>query len=350
MGPAPGRRVPFLAVSSARRRSVGPARFRQIAWFALASQIGIVVTGAAVRLTRSGLGCTDWPGCTDDRFVPEWGFHHWVEFGNRLLIIVLAVAAAAAVVGARRRRPYRPGLQSLGWVLAGGIFAQAIIGAVLVKLELDPRLTVLHFVASVVLIVVAVLLVHRSAADGGLRGTSIIGLTAEQRPAAWPGSIRATVAVLAVAVTVVIGTGTVVTGSGPHGGDARADRFGYDLSTVTRLHSGAMWVFLATLLALTALVLRRPAQGGRGDAAVAALRPDVYALLALTAAQAVVGYLQYALGVPAGLVALHVFGSAVLWSVAVALVLKVALGTAPAEVPAVVAPADGRRRQVLSTG
>lgn len=329
---------------------MGPARFRQIAWFALASQVGIVVTGAAVRLTKSGLGCTDWPGCSDDRFVPEWGFHHWVEFGNRLLIIVLAVAAVAAVLGARRRRPYRRGLQSLGWVLAGGIFAQALIGAVLVKLELDPRLTVLHFVASVVLIVVAVLLVHRSAADGGLRGTSIIGLTPEQRPAAWPAPIRATVAALAVTVSVVIGTGTVVTGSGPHGGDARADRFGFELADVTRIHSSAMWVYLASLLALTLLVLRQPQHGGRGTAAVAALRPDVYALLALTAAQAVVGYLQYALGVPAALVALHVLGSAVLWSVAVALVLKVAIGAAPVDAVAAPTPADERRRQVLSTG
>ncbi|MGE0727743.1 MAG: heme A synthase [Acidimicrobiia bacterium] len=338
-------------MSPAARWTVSPAGYRRIAWFALASQVGIVVTGAAVRLTKSGLGCTDWPGCSEERFVPEWGFHHWVEFGNRLLIIILAVAAIAAVVGARRRRPYRPGLQSLGWILLGGIFAQAIIGAVLVKLELDPRLTVLHFVASIVLIVVAVLLVHRSAADGALTGRSLIGLAATDRPPSWPAPVKAAVAVVAAAVTVVVGTGTVVTGSGPHGGDARADRFGFELSSVTRIHSIAMWVFLASLLVLTLLVVRRPQRGGPGTSAVVALRSDVYALLALTAVQAVVGYLQYGLGVPAGLVAIHVTGSAVLWSAAVALVLKVGWGavrTAPAEAPAT--PAEAPRHQVLSTG
>ena len=93
-----------------RPRPVTPTRFRRLAWWALAAQIGIVVTGAAVRLTGSGLGCTDWPGCTEDRLVPAWGFHHWVEFGNRLLTFAVVASALVAVVGARSRTPRRGGL------------------------------------------------------------------------------------------------------------------------------------------------------------------------------------------------------------------------------------------------
>jgi cytochrome c oxidase assembly protein subunit 15 len=299
-----------------RARTVSPARFRRLAWWALAAQIGIVVTGAAVRLTGSGLGCTDWPGCSEDRLVPEWGFHHWVEFGNRLLTFAVVGSALVALVGAWYRRPRRAGLVALAGVLVGGVVAQALIGAALVILELDPRLTVLHFVTSMVLITAAVTLVHRSAGDGGLDRPSLVGTTATTRV---PDVARRLATATGVAAMVVVGTGTVVTGSGPHGGDERADRFGFALTSVTRLHAGAMWVFLGLLLATWAVV-------GRGGARGVRLRPNVVTLVALTAGQAVLGYVQYALGVPAGLVALHVFGSTLVWSAAVALVLSARAG------------------------
>jgi heme a synthase len=306
---------------------VGPATYRTIAWWAIAAQVGIVVTGAAVRLTGSGLGCTDWPGCSQDRLVPEWGFHHWVEFGNRLLTFAVTAAAVAAAVGARRRRPYRSDLFGLSLVLVGGVVAQALIGAVLVLLELDPRLTVLHFAVSVVLITAAVALVHRSAADGGLMGRSLVGLADHGGTVSVPAGLRRQATALLGLLTVVVGTGTVVTGSGPHGGDERADRFDLALTTVTRVHAVAMWVFLALLVALALAVLR----GGDEHP----LRANVTALLGLTGGQAVVGYLQYALGVPAGLVALHVFGSTLVWSVTVALVLKARDGSGPGTAPVV---------------
>jgi len=297
-----------------RARTVSPARFRRLAWWALAAQIGIVVTGAAVRLTGSGLGCTDWPGCTEDRLVPEWGFHHWVEFGNRLLTFAVVGSALVALVGAWYRRPRRAGLVGLAGVLVGGVVAQALIGAVLVIFELDPRLTVLHFVTSMVLISAAVTLVHRSAGDGGLDRPSLVGTVATDRV---PDVARRLATATGLAAMVVVGTGTVVTGSGPHGGDERADRFGFALTSVTRIHSGAMWVFLGLLLATWVVV-------GRGGGT--RLRPNVLVLVALTAGQAVLGYVQYALGVPAGLVALHVFGSTLVWSSAVALVLSARAG------------------------
>src|SRR5688572_12185638 len=134
------------------RAPVKMASYRKIALAAVAAQIMIVVTGAAVRLTGSGLGCTDWPGCSSDRFVPEWGFHHWVEFGNRLLIILLIASAVVATVAARRLRPARRDLVWLAAALIAGVFAQAIIGAVVVVLDLDPRLTLTHFLLSMVLI------------------------------------------------------------------------------------------------------------------------------------------------------------------------------------------------------
>jgi len=328
------------------RRTVSPGAFRRIAWWALAAQIGIVVTGAAVRLTGSGLGCTDWPGCTEDRLVPEWGFHHWVEFGNRLLTFAVTAAAVLAVVGALRRVPRRRGLIVLGAVLVGGVVAQALIGAVLVIFELDPRLTVLHFVTSMVLISAGVVLVHRSAADGGLTRPSLVGGHLDSTGGAGEragDTVRRLTALLTVAAAAVVGTGTVVTGSGPHGGDERADRFGFALTTIARVHSGAMWLFILVLAAVTVTVLR-------ADGPVSALRPNVHALLALTAGQGVIGYLQYALGVPAGLVAVHVLGSTLVWAATLALLLRAwsPSGADTGRAGEVVHPPGGRSRPVLS--
>ncbi len=301
------------------RRTVSPATFRRVTWWALAAQIAIVLTGAAVRLTGSGLGCTDWPGCTQDRLIPAWGWHRWIEFGNRLLTFAVIASAAAAMVAARWRQPYRRAGFALSAVLAAGIVAQALIGAVLVIFELDPRLTVLHFATSILLISAATALVHCSAEDGGLQGTSLVGTMhsgRDETPLLHRGALGPLSSALGVATGILVCTGTIVTGSGPHGGDDRAERFGFDLPNVTRLHSVAMWVFLALLVGLMVVVSRSPL-------AWVLLRPNLSAILALSVAQAVLGYLQYSLGVPAGLVALHVLGSTLVCCAVVALVLKV---------------------------
>jgi cytochrome c oxidase assembly protein subunit 15 len=288
------------------------ATYRRIAFAALVAQILIVVTGAAVRLTGSGLGCTDWPGCSSDRFVPEWGFHHWVEFGNRLLIILLIASAVLATVAARRLRPRRRDLVWLAAALIAGVFAQAIIGAVVVVFDLDPRLTLAHFLLSMVLITDAVVLLHRSRPAGELRPGSAAALDADgPRPAR---NLWLLVRAMVVAGGLVLATGTVVTGSGPHGGDDRAARLDFALQTVARVHSGAMWVFAATLLAAVVAVTR-------SGVARTARRP-LHALVAVTVGQATVGYLQYALGVPAGLVAVHVLGASLMWAFAVAAWLR----------------------------
>lgn len=284
-----------------------------MAWATLAAQVAIVVTGAGVRLTGSGLGCTDWPGCQQDQLVPAWGFHPWVEFGNRLVSFAVVAAAGVAVLGARRRRPYRAALVRLSWGQVGGVIAQALVGAVLVRLELDPRLTLAHFVLSLVLIADATALVHLSGADVA---------RAPSEPAAPPvgTGLRAVVWLLSAAVVVLVGTGTVVTGSGPHGGDERAERFDYTLRSVARIHAGALWLFASVLVVMAVMVWRQGPRASR-------LRPPLNALLALTGAQAALGYLQYALGVPAGLVALHVLGSTLVWACTVALLLAAVIPT-----------------------
>jgi cytochrome c oxidase assembly protein subunit 15 len=286
--------------------------YRRIALAAVVAQIMIVVTGAAVRLTGSGLGCTDWPGCSSDRFVPEWGFHHWVEFGNRLLIILLIASAVLATVAARRLRPRRRDLVWLAAALIAGVFAQAIIGAVVVVFDLDPRLTLTHFLLSMVLITDAVVLLHRSRPAEELGAGPALAVDGHHpRPAR---GLWLLARAMVVAGAVVLATGTVVTGSGPHGGDDRAARLDFALRTVARVHSGAMWVFAATLLVTVIAVARAGVDR-------AARRP-LHALVAITVGQASVGYLQYALGVPAGLVAVHVLGASLMWAFAVAAWLR----------------------------
>lgn len=309
---------------------MSPERYRTIARWALGGQAGIVVTGAMVRLTGSGLGCSDWPGCESDRFVPAWSFHDWVEYGNRLLSFVVVATAAVALLGARRLRPRRPDLVWLAGGLVAGVVVQALLGAVLVLFELDPRLTILHFLLSIVLVSDAVVLLHRAR------------LLVEPRPVvpvARSQGWSAATHLLALSALVVVVTGTVVTGSGPHGGDDRAARLGFALDDVARIHAGSMWVFLAVLAGTAALLWR----GGAPDE----LKRPVTLLGAATGAQAVLGYLQYALGVPAGLVALHVVGALVVWSAALTTLLRTRSVLAPEPTVATRAAAgDGTIGQV----
>ncbi len=270
---------------------------RRFAIAAIVTNVGIVITGAAVRITESGLGCPTWPTCDGQTFVPRAGSEHtsWqtaIEFGNRMLTFVVLAAAVAVFVQVRRTRPHTRTVERLAWALPLGILGQAGLGGVTVLTGLSPYTVAAHFLLSMVLISVAVILHERLQPAG------------DHHPAS--AGIRRATTVLAVVGFIVLLLGTVTTGSGPHGGDLSAPRFGSDIRLIAIAHADAVWLLVGLTVALVAVTW------GSGPRR---LRAALRALLAIEVAQGVVGYTQYALGVPRLLVMLHVVGAALLWAV-----------------------------------
>lgn len=273
----------------------------------LVVQGGIVVTGAVVRITGSGLGCPTWPECTEGSFVPTADqvetWHKFIEFGNRLLTFVLAIAAIAAVIAAlidrRRRRQLglapRPVLTVLAVIPLIGTAVQAVLGGITVLTGLHPLTVSAHFMVSIALIAVCVALVARSGEPG-------------DRPIRWlvTTPVRLlTWALVAVTLVVVI-LGVITTGSGPHSGDADAlVRFGFDPRTVAWLHADSVLLFLGLTIGL--LVTAHVASAPRR------LTKRIVILLAVSLAQGVLGYSQYFTGLPELLVSLHVLGAVLVW-------------------------------------
>jgi cytochrome c oxidase assembly protein subunit 15 len=282
-------------LATLRGAQISPRTYRTITAVALVALGLIVVSGAAVRLTGSGMGCPTWPTCERGSLVPrgETGGHGWIEFLNRTFTGAVSVAVALAVLGSRRLRTPRPDLTLLSWCLVAGVFAQALLGGLVVLVDVAPIAVAAHYLLSSVLVGTAVLLHHRAGQPAGPR-----------RAIATPELQRWARALVALA-TVVLVTGTVVTGSGPHGGDKGADRLPFAVRTVVPLHSGAVWL----LLFLTIAVLQR---AERGDAAAEAAGRGRL-LIAAIVGQGALGYLQYFTGVPEGLVGLHVLGSVLVW-------------------------------------
>jgi len=261
----------------------------------LAAQIGIIVTGGAVRLTGSGLGCSTWPECEPGQFTavfhPETTYHQFVEFGNRTLtgvLVVIALAVALLVCTDRsRNRAYRV----LGLVPGLGVIAQAVIGGVIVLLHLHPGWVSLHFLVSAALVYVSLLLVHR-AGEGD--GPPVPVVDATTRTTAWA---------LAAMTAVVVVLGVITTGAGPHSGDSEVGyRFTVDPALMSKLHAWAVWAFIAVLAVYLWRVRRAPDT----------VRHAARLLLAITLAQGAIGYVQYFNGLPALLVGLHMLGSALL--------------------------------------
>ena len=251
----------------------------------LLANIGIVVTGAAVRLTDSGLGCPTWPRCSDQSYVAhgELGIHGVIEFGNRTLTFLLAAIAVLcflAALGARHRRATR-----LALVIGLGIPLQAVLGGITVLTDLNPWIVSGHFLLSMAIIMVCVALLDELRSPD--RGVAPL-LT---RALAW-----ATL----VAGWVVLYLGTVVTGAGPHAGDSDSPRNGLDPSTVSHVHAYAVYVLVALTLVLLAVALRG---GHRWLATVTGL------VLVIELLQGVLGWVQYWLDLPVGLVALHMLGA-----------------------------------------
>jgi len=273
-----------------------PNRLMLYAWASLVSQILIVVTGGLVRLTGSGLGCPTWPKCTEDSFVtvPEMGWHGIIEFGNRLLTFVLIIIALFTFIVVRRTlRDSRKGLTWPALLLGLGIVAQALLGGLTVLTGLNSWVVGAHFLLSGVLISIAAVLVWRvySPVHSPLSYTAV--------RMAWP-------IFLVGWVTVVIGV--IVTGAGPHAGDATTPRNGFDLEIWQHYHSWPAYIMTGLVAIALALVWLKLDTQKLENPAVRSLG----ILLGVSVLQAILGVVQSNLGVPALMAGSHMFGAAVI--------------------------------------
>jgi heme a synthase len=292
-------------------RGPSPTLYRRITFAALVSLYVIVITGALVRLTGSGLGCSDWPNCNEQQFVDVSSYHARIEQLNRLFTGVVGVAVILAVAGALIRRPRRRDLTWLALSLVIGVIGQAVVGAVVVWTHLHPVAVQQHFILSMVILAAAMTLHRRAAmADDEVRRPQVSEPT---RKLVW---------LIAALGSLAIITGTVVTGTGPHSGqfddpsnpdldDIR--RFGFAIRSVAEVHS----ITVLVTLGVTALLLWRLRQ--HPDRAV--LENPISSFLFLGFVQGAIGYVQYFSGVPVALVAIHVALSAAVWLAMVNMVL-----------------------------
>ncbi len=298
---------------------------RFLAVAAVIGQGGIVVTGSVVRVTSSGLGCPTWPQCFPRSLVPEphpeiAALTQWVEFGNRLLTVALVVVAAACLLAALARRPRHRRLVWLAAAMPLGVVVQVVLGGITVLAGLAWYSVALHFLVSMPLVWLAVLLVRESS-PAALDAPPGTGHCVVVVPAV-RGLLAATVAVLAV----LLAAGTLVSSAGPHAGDAATPRLArWDTETLSMVHAHVLFAFLGLLVGLGFLL------HATGAPRTAFVRFRL--LVAVTLAQGALGGLQYSLGVPEVLVALHVLGAvltvaatAALWAATAAPVA----GAAPA--------------------
>lgn len=274
-----------------------PARIKLYVWLSLASQILIVVTGGAVRLTASGLGCPTWPKCTEDSItnVPEQGIHGFIEFANRLLTFVLILIALLTFIAIMRSgKAKRKGMVWPSFSLGLGIIVQAIIGGISVLTNLNPWVVGLHFIVSSVLISIASILVWRF-------------YKPEHQPV--PYSVYLLTPWIALSGIVALVVGVVVTGAGPHAGDANSPRNGLDLEIWQHLHSYPGYLSIA-LTFVTLLLLVRV---NKLNAVSLSTKITFWLFIAL-AVQAIIGIAQSRMGVPPILVGLHMLGASLIAS------------------------------------
>ena len=318
------------------RLKITPQLYAKVAVVALAALALIVLTGAAVRLTGSGLGCPDWPKCYG-KSVPPLDTHAVIEYGNRLLTGFVGLAVIAASALAWLRRPFRSHLALFGALLPLGVLGQAILGALVVKHHLAPGLVMLHFILSMLLLDAAFALAWCARYEPGERRFS------SDRLGVW--AVRGLIPLGQLTILA----GTIATGSGPHAGDHDGElvhRFDFQgletLEWVVQRHSAMAALFGLAAIAVW-LLLRRP--GGDRRAA----RP-LGVVIGLLAVQGVVGGVQWALELPAGLVWLHIALAtttwlAMLWTVAAAGRLE---PRGAVETPVETAPEGGERRPALT--
>ena len=254
-------------------------------------QAALVVTGGAVRLTGSGLGCPTWPECTPGSYTPvphqaEPQLNVWIEFANRLLTFVLVIASIAVIVAVIKNDRRDLDRLAIGQFL--GIFGQGILGGITVLTDLNPIPVAGHLLLSIILIAGATSLYSRRHAPAIFVKTT-------------PLTNKISLAHVGISFLVII-LGTIVTGSGPHAGDAQAKRFDFDIRTVAWLHADVVIFLLGVTFAFYVAA-------GTSDQSKKAIK--IFALIAL--AQGGIGYLQYFTGIPEVLVAAHLLGATLVW-------------------------------------
>ncbi|MFF2127709.1 heme A synthase [Streptomyces olivochromogenes] len=263
---------------------------------ALVMSVVIVVTGGAVRLTGSGLGCPTWPKCTDDSLTTTsaMGFHGVIEFTNRMLTYVLCAAVGWAIIAARSEKPWRRDLTRLGWAQFWIVMSNAILGGIVVLVGLNPYTVAAHFLLSTALITVATVMWQRTR-EGSAEPRPLVGKAVQQL--VW---------CLVAATILLIAVGTVVTGAGPHAGDSsEVERMAVNWETVTKLHAVLAWIVVTLTFALWFVLKAVDAPKGPLDRT-----RDLFLILL---GQGVIGYVQYFTDLPEALVGLHMFGACLVW-------------------------------------
>ncbi len=264
--------------------------------------MGIVVTGGAVRLTGSGLGCPTWPQCTPGSYTPvphqaQGRLHSWIEFGNRLLTFLLIVAIVAAVVGVirwgRHRKDSRQ-VQLLALAQIIGIIAQIVVGGISVLTHLNPFVVGAHFLISIILISTTLSLRQR--------------MLEAPRVSLQPLTKKLSLVVLAISF-LVISLGVIVTGSGPHAGDVMAKRFHIDPRTISWLHADSVIALICLSFALFLLIKSTESPEVRHSAQRA-----ISIFLFICLGQGFIGYTQYFSGLPELLVGAHLLGATLVWA------------------------------------
>ncbi|MFR9791829.1 COX15/CtaA family protein [Streptomyces sp. MB22_4] len=296
-----------------------PRTVQRAALAALVMSVVIVVTGGAVRLTSSGLGCPTWPECTDGSLTPTQAlsYHSAIEFGNRMLTYVLCAAVGWAIIAARSEKPHRRSLTRLGWAQFWLVMGNAVLGGIVVLVGLNPYTVAAHFLLATALTTVAAVMWQRTREGDGaprpLVGKAVVQLV-------W---------FLVLAAVLLVAVGTVVTGAGPHAGDSSAvKRIPIDWETVAKLHAVLAWIVVTLTFALWFILKAVDAPSGP----LARTRELFLILLA----QGVIGYVQYFTHLPEVLVGVHMLGSCLVWIGVLRILL--ALRERPGVEPAVPGP------------
>jgi cytochrome c oxidase assembly protein subunit 15 len=280
----------------------------------------VVVTGATVRLTDSGLGCADWPNCTADSFISIDSQHSAIEQLNRIFSGAIGIPLVLALVAAHRLRPRRGDLVSLSWWMLGLFLANAVLGGISVLVRLAWLSVMGHFLLAIALVGVA-LVAHQRAREADGRRVAVVS----RRVRGLTGAVY----VLTVAVLVL---GTMVTAAGPHGGDAEAERLSWSITSLARTHAVTVDVLVLVVLALVVVAVR--------ERAPRRVLTATSVTLAAMVVQGTIGYVQYAQGIPELLVGLHVFGAVLVFGSVQRLVLS------QRETAASVAPASDARQSL----